>query len=151
STGTLDLVPKAYELKVLYKGGILPDRTTIAKVNLFCGFTSYLVNPLVYNLKNDAKTYPVFVGTSDFCSWKPETQASFITLPVTDTRTGSSTFDFHVSQNTDSERSGEINVALKKVKVKQAGTGCSYSFDPEVVYVQAESQFGSVTMNVSTG
>lgn len=150
--GSLDLEPKAYELKVIYAGGVLPSRTTIGKINLFCGFPSYLVNPLFYNLRPEDRTYEVSVNTSDHCSWSPSADPGFITLPVPGSRTGSSQFDFRVSQNTTAEsRTSNISVALKQVKVKQSGTGCSYGFDPEIAYVPAESNIGNVSMTISTG
>lgn len=150
---SLDLEPKKYEnaFKVIYEGGVLPPETVTADINLFCGFPSYIVNPLALNVPPDARTYPVLVGTSRHCTWNPSpANAGFVTVD-TAPRKGPGAFTFDVTQHSGAQsRTARIPVALKEVLVTQSGSGCSYGFDPAIAYVPAESQSGVVSMNIST-
>jgi YD repeat-containing protein len=151
-TQALDIAPKVYEggIKVTYAGTLLPPMSTVADLRMICGFASYTVKPNTLNVRPAAGSYGVFVGTSDRCSWMPESLADFLAVRPPGERAGTSSFNIDVTKNPiTAARNGSVRVATQEVSVSQSGTGCSYRFAPEIAYVASDPR-GVLSMDIST-
>lgn len=74
---------------------------------------------------------PVTVSTSAGCSWTAVSNASWITVAVGQSGTGSGTVSFTVAANPGGSRTGTLSIAGQTLTVTQAGVAsCSYSVTP---------------------
>ena len=150
----LDVPPKLYDeadsLTVTYAGGIMPARTVSKRIYAVCTQPSYSIRPLTLNVMAHAASYPIFVRTSSHCTWDPSVGLnSFYTFNPDGDRKGTGTFNVDIEKLEGSgTRHSEARIAWEKLRIEQSSE-CSYEFDPQFNYFQADTFHGTATATVN--
>ena len=94
----------------------------------------------------------VDVATRSDCSWTTASQAAWLTLDGSSSRTGGGRVQVNVLQNTGTSRSGSVTVAGRTITVAQRGfpESCTYSLDPTSLSLSDQGQRATISVTTQT-
>jgi hypothetical protein len=146
----LDIDPGSYHgaISVTYPGGLMPAKTVTADLTMLCDSPAYTVKPTFLNVLSAGGLFSTIVGTSSRCAWTP-IPSGFLSVDPTTEQKGAGTFRISVPDLAGgASRSASVSVGAHNVMVQQ-NSGCSYTIEPGLAYLPAETNNFPTSMQVS--
>lgn len=111
---------------------------------------SYDVEPTAGGVPAAGGTVAVRVDANTGCAWSASSEASWIVVQGSASRTGAGTVTLAVAATTGPARSGAAVVAGQRVTIAQSA-GCSYAISPESATIPPAGGTGTVAVTAGAG